>query len=74
MSGGDVEAGMHGGVGGAVSGDDDVIGEPDGENGGDDEVGCVGQVICTYPYVNLNVAGGRGREADNNRRRKEAND
>jgi hypothetical protein len=34
-----------------VSGYDDVTGEPDGETGGDDGVGCVGQVICIYPYV-----------------------
>jgi len=39
------------GVGGAVSGDDDVIGEPDGEAGGGDGVGCVGQVICLCPYI-----------------------
>jgi hypothetical protein len=44
---------MHGGVDGAVSGDDDVIGEPDGETGGDDGVGWMGQVICIYPYVPL---------------------
>jgi hypothetical protein len=31
MSGGDAEVGIHGGVGGSVSGDDDVLGEPDGE-------------------------------------------
>ena len=51
--GGGTEVGIHGGVRGAVSGDDDVIGEPDGETGGDDGVGCVGQVICIYPYVPL---------------------
>jgi hypothetical protein len=51
LSGGGEEVGIHGGVGGAVSGDDDVFGEPDGETGGDDGVGCVGQVICIYPYV-----------------------
>ena len=45
------EVGMYGGVGGAVSGDDDVLGGPDGETGGDDGVGCMGQVICIYPYV-----------------------
>ena len=28
MSGGGAEVGIHGGVGGAVSGDDDVLGEP----------------------------------------------
>ena len=42
---------INGGVGGAVSGDDDGIGEPDGGTGGDDGVGCMGQVICIYPYV-----------------------
>jgi len=45
------EVGIHGGVGGPVSGDDDVIGEPDGETGGDDGVGWMGQVICIYLYV-----------------------
>ena len=33
------------GVGGMVSGDDDVIGEPDGETEGDDEVGL--DLFCT---------------------------
>ena len=51
MSDGGAEVGIHGGVGGAVSGDDDVLGEPDGQTGGDDGVGCMGQVICIYPYV-----------------------
>jgi len=51
MSGGGAEVGIHGGAGGAVSGDHDVIGEPDGQTGGDDGVGCLGQVICIYPYV-----------------------
>ena len=45
------EVGMYGGVGGAVSGDDDGIGEPDGETGGDDRVGWIGQAISIYPYV-----------------------
>jgi hypothetical protein len=36
MSGGGAEVGIHGGVGGAVSWDDGVIGEPDGETGGGD--------------------------------------
>jgi len=40
-------------VGGAVSGDDDRIGEPDGKTGGDDGVGWMGQIICIYPYVPL---------------------
>jgi hypothetical protein len=43
-----------GGVGGAVSGDDDSIGEPDAETGGDYGVGRVGEVISLYPYVPLN--------------------
>ena len=42
---------MHRGVVGAVSEDDDVLGEPDGETGGDDGVGWMGQVISIYPYV-----------------------
>jgi len=54
LSGGSAEVGIHGGVGGAVSGDDDVVGESDGETGEDDGVGCVGQVIFIYPYVPLN--------------------
>jgi len=40
--------------GGAVSGDDGGIGEPDGETGGDQSAGWMGQVICIYPYVPLN--------------------
>jgi hypothetical protein len=39
------EVGRHGGVGGAVSGDDDVIGEPDVETEGDDGVGL--DCFCT---------------------------
>ena len=42
---------MHGGVGGAVSRDDSVLGERDGETGGDDGVGRMGQVICIYLYA-----------------------
>ena len=45
------EVGINGGVGGAVSGDDGVIGEPDGETGGDNGVGYMGEVICIYPYI-----------------------
>jgi hypothetical protein len=45
------EVGIHRGVGSAVSGDDDVLGGPDGETGGDDGVGWMGQVISIYPYV-----------------------
>ena len=51
MSDGGAEVGIHGGVGGAVSGDDHVLGEPDGETGGDGGVGCMGQVICIHPYA-----------------------
>jgi hypothetical protein len=54
MSGGGAEVGIHRGVGGTVSGDDNGIGEPDGETEGDDGVGCLGQVIYIYPYVPLN--------------------
>ena len=59
MPDGGAEVGIHGGVGGAVSGDDSVLGEPDGESGGDGGVGCMGQVICIYPYVPLNSYGRR---------------
>ena len=31
------------------------FGEPDGKTGGNDGVGCVGEVICIYPYVPLNL-------------------
>jgi hypothetical protein len=48
---GGAEVSIHGGVGGAVSGDDDAIGEPDAGTGGDDGFGCVGEVISLYPYV-----------------------
>ena len=53
MSGGGAEVGIHGGVGGAVSEDDHLIGEPDVVTGGDDGVGYMGQVIYIYPYVPL---------------------
>ena len=36
------EVGIHGGVGGTVSGDDDGSGGPDGKTGGDDGVGRMG--------------------------------
>jgi hypothetical protein len=49
------EVGMHGDVSGAVSRDDDILGEPNGETGGDDGVGWMGQVIYIYPYVSLNT-------------------
>jgi hypothetical protein len=44
---------VHRGVVGAVTEDDDGIGESDGETGGNDGVGWMGQVICIYPYVPL---------------------
>jgi hypothetical protein len=44
---------MHGSIGGAVTGDGDGIGEPDGETGGYDGVGRAGQVISISPYVPL---------------------
>jgi hypothetical protein len=49
------EVGIHGCVDGVASWDDDVLGEPDGETGGDDGVGWMGQVISIYPYVPLNT-------------------
>jgi hypothetical protein len=42
---------IHGCVGGAVSGGDDGIDEPDAETGGFDVVGWIGQAIFIYPYV-----------------------
>jgi len=48
---GGAEVGIHGGVSGVVSGDDDILDEPNGETGGDDEVGCMGHIICIYPYA-----------------------
>ena len=47
------EVGIHEGIGGVVSRDDDVIGKPDGETGRDDGAGWMGQVICIYPYIPL---------------------
>jgi hypothetical protein len=57
------EVEIHRGVDIAVSGDDDLIGEPNGETGEYDGVGCMGQIICIYPYVPLNplVAADCGR-------------
>jgi hypothetical protein len=49
------EVGIHGGLVGAVSGDDDGIGAPDGKTGGDDGVARMGQLICIYPYVPFTV-------------------
>ena len=51
LSGGSAEVGIHGGVGGSVSENDDVAGEPDGESGGDDGVGWLERVIPLCPYV-----------------------
>ena len=45
------EVGIHRGVGGAVTGDDDLIGEPDGETGGEGAVLWIRQIISFYPYV-----------------------
>ncbi|PIU56056.1 MAG: hypothetical protein COS87_03320 [Chloroflexi bacterium CG07_land_8_20_14_0_80_45_17] len=51
LSGGSAEVGIHGGVGSAVSGNDDAAGEPDGESGGDGGVGWLERVIPLCPYV-----------------------
>ena len=45
-----MEVGRHGGVGGVVSGDDDFIGEPDGETGGYDTVVWIRKKNSFYPY------------------------
>lgn len=50
-SGGGAKVGIHGGVAGAVSGNDDVAGQPDEEIEGIDGVGWVRQVICIYTNV-----------------------
>ena len=46
-----MEVGIHGSVGGSVSENDDVAGEPDGESGGDGGVGWLERVIPLCPYV-----------------------
>jgi hypothetical protein len=46
-----VEVGIHGGVGGPVSENDDVAGESDGESGEDGGVGWLERVISLCPYV-----------------------
>jgi len=53
LSGGSAEVGIHGGVVGSVSENDDVAGEPDGESGGDGGVGWLERVIPLCPYVPL---------------------
>jgi len=46
---------MHPGLyimfGGAVFGDDDIVGRSDSETAEDEGVRCVGQSICIYPYA-----------------------
>ena len=51
MSDDSAEVGIHGGVGGAVSGNDDVAGEPDRESGGDGGVEWLERVIPFCPYI-----------------------
>ena len=53
LSGGSAEVGIHGGVGGAISGNDDVAGEPDDASGADGGVGWLERVIPLCPYVPL---------------------
>ncbi|OGP72908.1 MAG: hypothetical protein A2V86_09185 [Deltaproteobacteria bacterium RBG_16_49_23] len=43
----------HEGLGSALSADEDVVAKPDGQTGGDERVGGLGQVICIYPNVTL---------------------
>jgi hypothetical protein len=49
MSGRGAQVGIFEDVGGVVSGDDNIIGKPDGETGGDDGVGFEGQIIFIIP-------------------------
>lgn len=51
LSGGSAKVGIHGGVGGAVSENDDVAGEPDDASGADGGVGWLEQAIPLCPYV-----------------------
>jgi len=51
LSSGSAEVGIHGGVGGSVSGNEDVALELDGESGGDGGVGWLKRVIPLCPYV-----------------------
>ena len=46
-----MEVGIHGSVGGSVSENDDVAGEPDGESRGGGGVGWLERVIPLSPYV-----------------------
>ena len=45
------EVWMYGCVGAALSGDGDIIGEPDGETGGYDTDVWIREIISFYPYV-----------------------
>ena len=51
LSGGSLEVGIHSGVGGVISGNDDVAGEPDDASGADGGVGWLERVIPLCPYV-----------------------
>ena len=51
LSGGSTEVRIHGDVGGAVSGNDNVAGEPDSESVGDGGVGWLERVIPLCLYV-----------------------
>jgi hypothetical protein len=50
-----MEVRIYGRAGGAVSEDDDGIGKPDGETGGDEGVGWMRKVISTHPYILLTL-------------------
>jgi len=58
LSGGSAEVGIDGGVGGSVSGNGDVAGEPDGESGEDGGVGWLEQVIPLCPQSMRRILAG----------------
>ena len=58
LSGGSAEVGIHGGVGGSVSENDDVAGEPDGESGEDGGVGWLERVIPLCPQSMRRILAG----------------
>jgi len=53
LSGDSADLGVYDGLGGAVYGNDDVAGEPDGESGGDGGVEWLERVIPLCPYIPL---------------------
>jgi len=58
LSGSSSEVGIHGGVGGSVSENDDVAGEPDGEAVGNGGVGWFERVIPLCPQSMRRILAG----------------